>query len=580
MYPPKNLKARKVKIFAGLVLTLLASHIAVSQAAAQICVCVEEISTQLEISSVYPNPLDSEHEWVELTNTGPDILDLAFYTIEDETHTPMLISGTVHAYSSTLVSDLTFQLNNGSDCVYLKDIDENEIDSLCYSSSTKGIAVAKTASSSDNSDDSSDSSNSESSDESDTSESAAPTTPNLWPEFSEAVPNPEGTDSTEEWIELYNPHSTNLNLTGLRLDDTDGGSSPYTLEGQMPPDSFLIISVEDSRISLNNSVDSIRLLGVNDEVLWEVPYENPSEGQSYALIDGGYTWTSTPTPNSANIYTNPEEASESESEFQDGDLSEEIEITEVYPNPEGPDQDGEWIELTNNSDTAVNLGNWTIDDGEGGSDPYTFPDDTVIEPGETLVIYRTETEIALNNSDEMVQLNDHTGETVDEIEYEDSVEGESYAQIQVEEIESTVASTSATIGNKVFSMWHWSQPSPGEENPHWLQFKGEITAFDGITMQLFDGLSTWDLQLPEEDASNTNALDNLIFQPGNIVQIQAFAKNDLFEIQSSELIQNKATENTTKIPWGMLGSALLAAIWITYEILKHRKQKARISVAF
>ena len=46
------------------------------------------------------------------------------------------------------------------------------------------------------------------------------------------------------------------------------------------------------------------------------------------------------------------------------DLSESVNISEVFPNPEGSDQESEWIEITNTSSVDVNLGNWIIDDGK------------------------------------------------------------------------------------------------------------------------------------------------------------------------------------------------------------------------
>jgi hypothetical protein len=61
---------------------------------------------------------------------------------------------------------------------------------------------------------------------------------------------------------------------------------------------------------------------------------------------------------------------------------------------------------------------------------------------QTLILYRTETGIALNNNNETVRLSDPTGEITSEINYESSEEDESYAEIQIEEVQSDQASTS------------------------------------------------------------------------------------------------------------------------------------------
>ncbi len=517
--------------------------------ATQMCVCTETIPLDLSITAVYPAPLDGESEWVEIQNNFSEEVDLSYYTLEDTTAKPQSLSGVLGTNESIQITNLSFQLNNGGDAVTLKTIDGEIADTLSYTNSESGVPVFKNAS------------NNKEESEVVLTESQ-PTTPSSWPEFSEVLPNPEGADGTEEWIELYNPYDETLALTGLQIDDNEGGSKPYNLQGTMTAHSYLLISIEDSNITLNNTTDSVRLLGVSSEVLWEIPYENPKEAQSYALISGAYLWTSTPTPNKANIYTSDED--ENQTEYENGDLSEEVEITEAYPNPEGPDADNEWIEITNGGDETVNLGNWTIDDGEGGSDPYVFPDDTVIQPGESIVIYREESGVALNNSDETVQLNDYTGETVDEIYYETSVEGQSYAQIEVEEMESVTASTSG-LGTKTFITWLWSAPSPGEENPSLLQFKGKVLSFEENVLSLFDGTSTW------EFATQPKQSNALTFQTGNSVLIQAMQIEDMFQIISSELLESALPEAKKSIPWGLIGSALLAASWLGFEIYKKRK---------
>lgn len=541
---------RKILLF------ILLLNLPLSAQAIEICKTIPET---LEISAVYPAPLEGEEEWIELRNTGSDSIDLSYFTIEDATAKPMSLSGTLAGKDSTKISKPSFQLNNGTDTVTLRISDGTLIDTWTYEGGIKGEITYRNQSSSSSSTSSSSDQEVELAEE--TQQISA-----IWPVFSEALPNPEGSDTTEEWIELYNPYDEAINLTGFKLDDSDGGSSPYKLTETIPAKAYLLISVEDSKLSLNNSVDSIRLLSSNDTVLWEVAYDGPKEGWAYAVFDGDYyTWTATPTPGFANEYLSTTEES-TESPYQNGDLSEDLEISEVYPNPDGPDAEEEWIEITNGGDTAVNLGNWTVDDGEGGSDPYVFPDDTIIEPGESIVLYRTESGVALNNSDEIVQLNDYTGETVDEVSYENSVEGESYAEIEIEEMESTVASTSG-LGSRIFETWQWSAPSPGEKNPKWKQFKGKVTNFQDGILSLFDGASTWEFK------ADSSSLDTFLFQTGNLVLVQAMLDGEFLTIKHSELLENAPTETRRNMPWGLIGTGLLTVAWIGYEIYKKHHKK-------
>ena len=527
--------------------------------------CHEETSSSpsldVEISALYPNPQSGESEWIELGNLGHELIDLSLYTLEDETAKPWTLSGILE--ETVTLTGFPFQLNNGNDTVTLKTLEGTVVDSFTYSSSTKGEILTKTIQLSEE------------------SEAAAPVavaetktplvTPSLYPIFSEALPNPEGSDSTEEWIELYNPYGETLNLEGLYLDDSDGGSSTFALSGNLAAESYLLIYVEESKITLNNDSDHVRLVGVSGEILWDIPYEGSKEAWSFALFEGFYDWTEEPTPGEENTLLRAEDEEASpESTFEDGDLSDEVEISEVFPNPEGPDTEEEWIELTNGGSEAVNLGNWTIDDGDGGSDPYIFPDDTVIDPGETLIIYRTESEIALNNSNETVILSDFTGEEMDEVTYESSEEDQSYAKIQVEEVESLQASASG-LGNTVFSLWQWVSPSPGAHNPVWKQIKGDVLEWDGALLTLFDGVGTWTFK------TAAGSTDALLYKAGNTLLVRAEDRDGAYEVRFSELVESVTTEaaKANGFPWSWFLSGLLVLGYASYEIYKKRKQASQ-----
>lgn len=520
------------------------------------------------ISAVYPNPNSGEAEWVELSNESGETLDLSLYTLEDATAKPWTLSGTLE--ETLRIDGFPFQLNNSNETVTLKTIEGITVDSFSYASSSKGVPISRERNSAAPEEETATSTVIS------TSSASVTVTPSLWPIFSEALPNPEGSDSTNEWIELYNPYGESLELSGLRLDDSEGGSSPYALSGSLAAESYLLLSVSETKITLNNDTDHLRLLGVNGEIFWDITYTDSKEGNSYAFFETFYDWTEEPSPGTENTWagetaTEEDEDAEPESPYENGDLSDEVAVTEVFPNPEGPDTEKEWIELTNNGNEPVNLGNWTLDDGEGGSDPFTFPDDTIIEPGETLILYRTETGIALNNSNETVQLSDYTGETMSEINYETSEEGESYSEIQIEEVESLQASASG-LGNQVFSTWQWVTPSPGALNPVWKQVKGEILEFDGSLLTLFDGVSTWTFKVAEQ-----GSLDPLIYGIGNQVLIQASSQNGLFEIMHGELIYSQDVKEPPNIPWSFIGSAALILAYLIYEALKHRKKRFQMA---
>lgn len=510
---------------------------------------------ELEISALYPNPNEGENEWVRIKNIGSHTTDLSQITLEDLTESPWTLSGELAALDEIEVSGFPFQLNNGADEVRLRTLDGTLIDYFSYESSSKGKVILRN----DETEQGKPSSNEEEPSE----ESESPVqTPSIFPDFSEALPNPEGPDSEEEWIELYNSSNETLSLEGLWIDDSEGGSSPHGLSGSLSPGDFLLIDIEDSRINLNNSNDSIRLLGVDGEVLWEFEYTGASEGKSFALIHGESIWT-TPSPGTENIAASSEE--ESENNYENGDLSEDIDITEVFPNPEGPDAEEEWIEITNRSTSDIRLGNWVIDDGPDGSAPYTLPDDLIIEAGASIIILRSDSGLALNNNGEVVQLMDFNGDIIDEIEYENSEEGQSYSEIQVEDSEELQASLNVQK-KPTQNVWRWTEPSPAKPNPVAQEYTGEVLAYENQNLTLKTTTRTQNLFI--ESVSDTAAF---ILKKGNRILLQAIPSASGLEINHLELLSNNASSNSgPKIPWGLIGGSLLTAALIVWDIKKKK----------
>ncbi len=123
-----------------------------------------------------------------------------------------------------------------------------------------------------------------------------------------------------------------------------------------------------------------------------------------------------------------------------------ITINEFLPNPAGKDAGDEknpeeWIEIYNDSNQIINIGDWQLDDEEGGSKPFIFPENTLIAPRGFLVFSRRITGLALNNDGDEVRLLLPMGAIFQKIIYEKAPEGQS--------------STRTTEG------FIWSTPTPG-----------------------------------------------------------------------------------------------------------------------
>jgi len=116
--------------------------------------------------------------------------------------------------------------------------------------------------------------------------------------INELLPNPVGTDSDNEFIEIYNPLPFAVDLTGWIISDEQ---SEYELSGQIDSLGYLVI--RDSGITLNNDTDSITLTAANTQEIDQVEYEGAKEGLSYSRSVNDWSWTGTPTPGEKNIFT-------------------------------------------------------------------------------------------------------------------------------------------------------------------------------------------------------------------------------------------------------------------------------------
>lgn len=268
--------------------------------------------------------------------------------------------------------------------------------------------------------------------------------------LNEVMYDPPCSDSYCEYIELYNNGENSINVSGWIIGDNNIND---TLEGAfdngegtiIPGFSYSIITDQDSRVYNNYNVeDNIIWLYVNDDAIGnglsnaetitlydtnlnkidQLSYDDTTNGKSLSLING--TWQeSSPTPGKSN--------SNNETVL-DYDV---IKITEFLPDPEGNDDasmpGGEWVELYNSGNIALDLLGFELYDNTG-SDPDIAISDTstlsgtIIQPNSYLIIYSNGISGFLNNDNfEKIKLYDIYNNLLDEITYSDSDEGVSWS---------------------------------------------------------------------------------------------------------------------------------------------------------
>lgn len=126
------------------------------------------------------------------------------------------------------------------------------------------------------------------------------------PSITELLPNPAGTgnDSTDEFVEIYNPNSSNFDLGGFVIQVGTAVHHNYTfpagtiINGQK----YVAYFSSLSGLALSNSGGQARLIDQTGQIVSETgTYSLAKDGMSWNLNNGLWAWSTSPTPNTANV---------------------------------------------------------------------------------------------------------------------------------------------------------------------------------------------------------------------------------------------------------------------------------------
>lgn len=121
-------------------------------------------------------------------------------------------------------------------------------------------------------------------------------------ELSEIFPDPSSpqTDSEDEFIEIYNPNTTEVDLSGWKL--ADEGGNEFIIKGYaISPFQHISFYPTETKITLNNTGDSIKLINPNGELIDESDnYGSAREGLSWSKISNTWQWAEEPTADASN----------------------------------------------------------------------------------------------------------------------------------------------------------------------------------------------------------------------------------------------------------------------------------------
>jgi hypothetical protein len=120
--------------------------------------------------------------------------------------------------------------------------------------------------------------------------------------ISELLPNPAGTDTNNEYIELYNPTASAISLQGCSL-QTNGNSKVFNFGNvTLQPGEYHAFYDSGTGLNLPNAAGgTVWLLSPNTELQAIAYPSNLGDDIAWALITGAWKQTYQPTPNAANI---------------------------------------------------------------------------------------------------------------------------------------------------------------------------------------------------------------------------------------------------------------------------------------
>lgn len=290
------------------------------------------------INELVSDPSDEEKEWIELYNVTSQAIDLSGWTLTNGSSKTLLLAGMLQAsgiQKFLATETLGGMLKNLGDKISLLDSEKNTIDSVSYGSWDDGIigdnapravspyALARKNDGYNTSMNSNDfaitTTPTKGAANIITAEPGAQTAPKESTSktpvsliISELHPNPLSHNPKDEFIELYNESSSDIDLVGWRLNDEEG--SEYVFPSSkgtqiVKSKSFIVLGRDISGIALNNTGgDTVKIYEPGSQkALHTLHYPDTAlEGMSYARDAlGRYRWTLQVTPGSENAIKIP-----------------------------------------------------------------------------------------------------------------------------------------------------------------------------------------------------------------------------------------------------------------------------------
>ncbi|MBU0713039.1 lamin tail domain-containing protein [bacterium] len=197
----------------------------------------------------------------------------------------------------------------------------------------------------------------------------------------------DGAGEYDDWFEIHNEDNITVNIAGMFVSNSLGNSREFQLPSRnLVPDEYLLIWADNdedqgslhANFKLSSSGEDVALFESIDHgnvLIHGWKYGVMSPDISMGFIPGNANapeYLRNPTPNDSN---------------EDSDIYSDICINEFQTtsNFGGPQDD--WVEVYNRGSVAFNLSGCFLSDERSNNTKWTFPANTILEPGAFLTVY-------------------------------------------------------------------------------------------------------------------------------------------------------------------------------------------------
>ncbi|MFT6817684.1 MAG: phosphatidylserine/phosphatidylglycerophosphate/cardiolipin synthase-like enzyme [Myxococcota bacterium] len=428
----------------------------------------------IRFNEVFANPegTDRGNEWVEIVNAGGAPVDLDGWTLGDvysasrHVFEPFILppgASLVIAESSTgatrevLVSSGTLSLNNNAEELTLYDASGTTVDHIGYQNAVSGVSFNRFPDGNLRGDFALHTELPGAVGASSAGNLASGEEWGVEIVLNEAMPAPES--GGDEWVELVNVGTAEIDLSGWTLSDNGGSGNVLFPQGFILPGGRAVVLADvgadlsvfpgsvwqaSSRLSLNNSNETITLydsFGLERAQMGWGTRTSADGGISVNRTTDGYRNSALINHDQVENPNVPVELRPTSSpglRVDGAAWGGEIVVNEVLPNPEGRDTDEEFIEIVNVGNLTVDLSSWTLGDAVNPR-RHIFDDDSLLPPGAFVVVYdggdhdevtgainATSGSLALNNTGDSATLFNSSHEVVSSVQWSSSTSGVSW----------------------------------------------------------------------------------------------------------------------------------------------------------